>query len=135
MSEEKSEKKKLRGFAKIVSKEVEPLNENEKFKNKFKDTEVKILLNAKDGKYAALLVIDKGKIYVDGIENKPKSNIKKKNAGWDGLLQADTEVFLELLGGGDVTTGQVIKKILTRKLKIRGVKKVLTLMELFDLED
>ena len=99
----------------------------------FKDTEVKILLNAKDGKYAALIVIDKGKIYVDGIENSPKENIKKKVAGWDGLLQADTQVFLDLLGGGDVTTGQVVAKILTRKIKIRGIKNVLILMQLFEL--
>ena len=133
MSEEEPKKKRLRGFAKIVSKEVEPLNENDKFKEKFKDTEVKILLNAKDGKYAALIVIDKGKIYVDGIENQPKENIKKKVAGWDGLLQADTQVFLDLLGGGDVTTGQVVGKILTRKIKIRGIKNVLILMQLFEL--
>jgi len=60
MSDEK--KKRIRGLAGIVSKLVEPLNENEKFKEKFKDTEKKVLLNAKDGKYAALLVIDKGTI-------------------------------------------------------------------------
>ena len=43
MSDEK--KKKPRGFAGIVAKLVEPLNENEIFKEKFKDTEVKFLLN------------------------------------------------------------------------------------------
>ena len=45
------EKKKLRGFAGIVSKQIEPLHEMEEFKEKFKDTEVKVLLNAKDGKW------------------------------------------------------------------------------------
>ena len=82
MSDEK--KKKLRGFAGIVSKQVEPLKDNEKFKERFKDTEVKVLLNAKDGKYAALLVIDKGTIYVEGMKNKPKKNLKKENRwlGW-----------------------------------------------------
>ena len=71
--------KKLRGFAGIVSKQVEPLNENEKFKEKFGETELKILLNAKDGKWAALLIIDNGKVYVEGIKNQPKENINKKN--------------------------------------------------------
>ncbi len=52
MSNEKKER--LHGFAGIVSKQVEPLNGNEKFKEKFKDTKVKVLLNATDGKYAAL---------------------------------------------------------------------------------
>ena len=130
MSEEK--KKRLRGFAGIVSKEIQPLKDNEEFKDKFKDTEEKILLNAKDGKWAALLVINKGDIYVEGIENNPKENIKKKNAGWDGLLETNTEIFVDLLSGGsDLTIGSVVKKIITRKIKIRGVKHVLILLKLF----
>ena len=131
MSEEK--KSKLRGFAGIVSKQIEPLNENEKFKQRFKDTEVKVLLNAKDGKWAALLIIDKGKIYVEGIKNQPKENIKKKNAGWDGLLSCKTDMFLELLGSDKVSMGKVIRKILVGKIKIRGIKHVLILLKLFEL--
>ena len=132
MAEENIEKK-LKGFAKIVAKQVEPLNENEKFKEKFKDTNLKILLNAKDGKYAALLVIDKGKIYVEGMENKPKSNIKKENAGWDGLFQTTTPIFLEILGGDNVSRGKIIRKVVTGKIKIRGLKNVMVLMQLFEL--
>ncbi|MHA2398659.1 MAG: hypothetical protein ACXADU_07195 [Promethearchaeota archaeon] len=131
MTEEK--KKRIRGFAGIVSKQVEPLNNNEKFKEKFKDTEVKVLLNAKDGKYAALLVIDKGKIYVEGIKNKPKTNLKKKVAGWDGLLQMSTESFVKLLETDELSVGKIVGKILIGKVKIRGIKKVLTLLELFKL--
>jgi len=127
------EKKKLRGFASIVAKQVEPLNDMEKFKEKFKDTEVKVLLNAKDGKWAALLIIDKGKILVEGIKNEPKENIKKKNAGWNGLLQTTTPMFLELLGSEEVSMGKVIRKIFTGKIKIRGIKHVLVLLQLFDL--
>ncbi|NVM34102.1 MAG: hypothetical protein HWN81_00805 [Candidatus Lokiarchaeota archaeon] len=127
------EKKKLRGFAGIVSKQVEPLNEMEEFKQKFKDTEVKVLLNAKDGKWAALLIIDKGKIYVEGIKNQPKENLKKKNAGWDGLLQTTTPMFMELLGSDSVSMGKVIRKIFIGKIKIRGIKHVLVLLELFNL--
>ena len=131
MSEEK--KKKLRRFARVVAKQVEPLNENEKFKERFKDVEVKILLNAKDGKYAALLVIDKGTIHVEGIKNQPKENIKKKVVGWDGLLQTNTAMFLELLGRDSVSMGKMVRKILIGKVKIRGIKKVLILLQLFDL--
>ncbi|MHA1913339.1 MAG: hypothetical protein ACW986_12005 [Promethearchaeota archaeon] len=131
MTEEK--KKRIRGFAGIVSKQVQPLNDNEKFKTKFKDTEVKVLLNAKDGKYAALLVIDKGTIYVEGIKNKPKENLKKKVAGWDGLLQMSTESFVKLLETDELSVGKIVGKILIGKVKIRGIKKVLTLLELFKL--
>ena len=132
MSEEEN-KKKLRGFAKIVSKEVEPLNSYNKFKEKYKDTEVKVLLNPKDGKEAALIVIDKGTIYVESIKNDPKENIKKANAGWDGFLEAKLQIFLDILTGGDVTVGMVAKKILTRKAKIRGIKKVMMLLQLFSI--
>lgn len=127
------EKKKLHGFANIVSKQVEPLNDNEKFKEKFGDTELKILLNAKDGKWAALLIIDKGKIYIEGIKNEPKENIKKENAGWQGLLETTTPMFLELLGNDKVSMDKIIRKILTRKIKIKGYKKVLILLQLFEL--
>ena len=127
------EKKKLRGFASIVAKQIEPLNEMEKFKEKFKDIEVKVLLNAKDGKWAALLIIDRGKIYVEGIKNEPKENIKKKNAGWNGLLQTTTPLFLEILGSDELSIGKVIRKILVGKVKIRGIKHVLVLLQLFNL--
>ncbi len=130
MSEEK--KKKLKGFAGVVAKQVEPLNSIEKFKEDFKDTELKILLNAKDGKYAALLVIDKGSVYIEGIENKPKENIKKKVVGWDGLLQAKTQIFVDLLGGEDISMGSIVGKILTGRMKIRGIKNVLVLLKLFE---
>ncbi len=131
MSEEK--KTRLRGFAGIVSKQVEPLNDNEKFKHIFKDAKEKVLLNAKDGKWAALLIIDKGKIYVEGIKNQPKENLKKKNVGWDGLLQTKTEMFMELLGSEKVSMGKIIRKIFSGKIKIRGIKHVLVLLKLFDL--
>ena len=131
MTEEK--KKRIRGFAGIVSKQVEPLNNNEKFKEKFKDTEVKVLLNATDGKYAALLVIDKGRIYVEGFKNKPKTNLKKKVAGWDGRLQMSTENFVKLLDSDELSLGKIVGKVLIGKIKIRGIKKVLTLLALFKL--
>ena len=105
---EEEKKKKLRGLAKIVSKEIEPLNSYDKFKERYKDTEVKVLLNLKDGKEAVLIVIDKGTIYVEGIKNNPKANIKKKNAGWDGLLEAKFQVFVDILTGGDISVASVV---------------------------
>jgi len=132
MSEEKK-KKRLRGFANIVSKQFEHLNENEKFKEKYRDTELKLLLNAKNGKYAALLVIDKGTIQVEGIKNQPKENLKKKKGGWDGLLQTTIEMFLELLKSEKISVGMIARKVLGRKIKIRGIKKVFVLLQLLKL--
>ena len=131
---EVEKKKRLKGFAKVVAKEIEVLNTIEQFKEDYKDSLIKILLNAKDGKYAALLVIEKGRIYVEGIENTPKSNISKKTLGWDGLLQTKTEVFVDLLGGGDISMGYIIWKVITFRIKIKGIKSVLILMKLFEYE-
>lgn len=132
MSEEKK-KKRLHGFANIVSKQFEHLNENEKFKEKYRDTELKLLLNAKNGKYAALLVIDKGTIQVKGIKNQPKENLKKKKVGWDGLIQTTLEMFLELLKSEKISIGMITRKVLRRKIKIRGMKKTLVLLQLLKL--
>ncbi len=129
MTEEK--KKRLKGFAGVVSKQIEPLNSIEKFKEDFKDRSVKLLLNATDGKDAAMIVIDKGHIYVEGIKNTPKENIKKKNAGWDGRIQAKTDAFVNLLTSEDLSFGSVLGQILTFKIRIKGLKKALTLLELF----
>lgn len=130
MTEEK--KKRLKGFPNVVAKQVEPLNTNEKFIEQYKDTEIKWLLNATDGKYAALLIIDKGKISVEGIENEPKKNLKRKNAGWDGKLSAKTQIFVDLLTSEDLTFGSVLGKVLTFRLRIRKLKKVLLLLKLFE---
>ncbi len=124
-------KKRLHGFASILSKLVEPLNESRKFKEKFKNIEKKILLNAKDGKFAALIVIDNGRIYIEGIKNNPKMNLKKKIVGWDGMLQTKTSIFLELLNSKNISRGKFIRKILTGRIKIRGIKHVVVLQELF----
>jgi hypothetical protein len=131
MTEEK--KKKLRGLAGIVSRLVEPLNENEKFKERYKNTEVKVLLNAKDGKHAALIVINKGTIHVEGIRNSPKENLKKKIVGWDGLLQTNTSTLLEIVESEEISIGKVVRKIIIGKIKIRGIRKVIVLLDLFKL--
>jgi hypothetical protein len=133
ITEEK--KKRIRGFAGIVSKQIEPLNSIKQFKEDFKDKKIKILLNPKDGKNAALLIIENGKVYVEAVDNKDKSQLKKKVVGWDGLLQTTTQTFVELLGGDDLSIGSVVGKILTFKIKIRGIKNVLVLLKLFEYDE
>lgn len=129
MTEEK--KKRLRGFAGVVSKQVDQLNSIEKFKEDFKDREIKIMLNATDAKNSALIVIEKGKIYVEGVDNKPKKNLKKKNAGWDARISAKTQIFVDILTSENLSIGSVLPKILIFKLRIRKIGKALTLLKLF----
>jgi len=79
-------------------------------------------------------VIEKGRIYVEGIENNPKSNISKKALGWDGFMETKTNVFADILGGGDISMGSIIWKVITFRIKMKGIKSVLILMKLFEYE-
>ena len=122
------EKKEVRGFAYLLNTVILPLNENETFKDKFGSKKLKILINARNLKYAALVIIDEGTIRAESILNKPKENLDKKLLGWDAYLELDSAVFLafamnriSLLGMG--------KLMLQRKVKIKGLVKLLNLMQ------
>ncbi|MHA1803324.1 MAG: hypothetical protein ACTSU4_02190 [Promethearchaeota archaeon] len=125
-------KKKLRGFASVIAKNLEPLNTNEKFKEQYKDADLKILLNATDGRYAALIKVKNGTVEVEGIKNDNKENLKKEVLGWDGKLETTTELFLKL-ASGELSTLKMLLKLITRKIKIKGSKYVMELNNLFSL--
>lgn len=133
MSEEK--KKKPRGFAGVIYTQLMPLNDKEKFREKYKDSSLKLLLNATDGKYAALINISNGVVDVEGISNKEKEDLKKDVLGWDGKLEMTTQLFLDF-GMGKISTGSfLVKWLITRKIKMKNMKKVLTLIDLFAILD
>ena len=46
MTETNLEEKRVRGFAGLIASGLLPLNENQKFKEQFANTDIKILLNA-----------------------------------------------------------------------------------------
>jgi len=116
-------------FADSIKKIYEPLNESEKFKEKYKEEQFKILLNPKDGEYAALLSIDKGKISIESIRNKPKQNLDKETLGWDGFLQTKIEIFKDI-GDGKLKGGDIVKKVVTGKIKVKGPKYLTQFAEL-----
>ena len=130
MSEVKVENKNARGFAGLVNNMLAPLNENEKFKEKFRHKHVKILINAVNVNFAALIIIDYGKLNVEGIPNKPKENLRKKNVGWDGFLEIDTQTFLAFVMNRISLFG-IAKKWIIRKIRLRGINKLLHLLKLF----
>jgi hypothetical protein len=130
MAEPKPKKKRLRGIASILWKFFENLNNNDYFKEKYKDTEVKLLINATDGRFAGIIIIDKGEISVESIPNKDKKELKKKKIGWNGKIEAETKMFLDI-AMGKIPWGALIKKLLTGK--IRGARKLLILIKLFNI--
>jgi len=133
MLEEK--KKKPRGFAGVIYTQLMPLNEKEKFREKYKDSSLKLLLNATDGKYAALISINDGVLDVEGISNKQKEDLKKDILGWDGKLEMTTQLFLDFAMGKIGTGSFLVKWLITRKIKMKEMKNVMMLIDLFAILD
>ncbi len=130
MSEYKEKRRKLIGFAGVIDKFFNPLNNIEEFRERFKDTNLKILLNAIDGRYAALVKISNGNIEVEGYKNKERENLKRDILNWEGKLETTLHLFLKI-ANGELSTLSIIIKLIMRKIKIKGVKKVLILKDLF----
>ena len=129
MTEVKEEKKMIRGFAGLIYAVLTPLNEKEKFKEKFAKTQVKILINASNLNYAALIIVDKGTIDVESIPNKPKENLEKKNAGWDAFIEMNAATFLAF-SMKRLSLPGMAKLILKREIRLKGLRKLLAMMQM-----
>ncbi|HME54843.1 MAG TPA: hypothetical protein VKM55_21745 [Candidatus Lokiarchaeia archaeon] len=114
-----------RGFAGVIARQVEPLNSSPAFKQAFKNAKpLRILLNATNADHAALIVVENGNIHVEGIPNKPTSNLARKNTRWDGFLSCTTRTFLEL-ALGRLPIVKMLTKLLSGEIKITNIVKVL----------
>ena len=114
-----------RGFAGVIARQIEPLNSNPAFHAAYKDVKsVCILLNATNADHAAMIVVDEGKVRVEGIENKPVTNLSKRNAGWDGFLSCSSRTFLEL-ALGRLSMVKMLGKLLSGDIKVGNIFKVL----------
>ena len=130
--ETKQIEKKARGFSGLIAKIMETLNENLKFKENFKNTQMKFLLDASNLNYAALVTIDNGTVTVEGVSNKPRSNLDKKKLGWDGFVSVDSQIFLAL-AMDRISMLKVALLWLRRKVKMKGILKLLKLLKIFAL--
>ncbi len=130
--ETKLTEKKVRGFAGLIAKIMEPLNENPKFKEGFKTTQKKFLVDASNLNYAALVTVDNGIVTVESVPNKPRSNLDKKKLGWNGLISMDSQIFLAL-SMNRISMLKVALLWLRRKVKMKGITKLLTLLKIFSL--
>jgi len=110
-----------KGYADGIVEYFEPLNDNEEFKDKFKDDQFKILVNPTDEEHAALIIVDKGALKVKKVLNKPKENISKDVLGWDGSISTTKALFNDMASG----KAKPAKLVLKRKLKVRNTKVLL----------
>ncbi|MFX1498152.1 MAG: hypothetical protein ACFFBH_11540 [Promethearchaeota archaeon] len=120
---------KQRGFAGLLANIMMPLNDNPKFKDKFKNTNRKVLINPTNLNYAALLIIDNSKLQIESIPNKPKSNLNRNSIGWDAYISMDTQLFLSL-AMKRLTMLKLSLKIISGKIKIKGILKLLSMLKL-----
>lgn len=121
-----------RGFAGLMAKLMIPLNDNPDFKEQFKNTEKRFIINASNLNHAAILTINKGQIIINSIPNKPKSNLKKKVTNWDASISMDSQVFIAL-AMNKISMIKVGLLWLLRKVKMKGITKLFGLLKLFDI--
>lgn len=123
---------KARGFAGLIENVMGALNDNPNFKEEYKNIQRKYLINASNLDFAALVIIDKGVLSVKSVPNKPKTNLKKKIIGWDGLVSMDSQTFLGLA----MKRTSIIKiglKWIFGDVKLKGILKLLPMLKLFKL--
>ena len=132
MSENKPGKVKEGTYAEGVFDLYNPLNSIDKFKEKFAKESFKILLNPKDGEYAALITVDKGTVLVEGIKNKDKKDLTEEILGWDAMMKTTIALFEEI-GEGKLSQGDIIKKVVARKIKMKNPKFLIKLTEMQEL--
>ena len=121
---------RLAGYAGIVSNILFPLNENRKFQRHFRHKNLKFLLNSPGWVHAALVIIEKGTIRVEGIKNKPAENIHRDVLLWDGYLEMDTLLYSAVLTKRK-SLMQLAKVWLTGEIRLKGMLSLPNLIRLF----
>ncbi|MFW9864660.1 MAG: hypothetical protein ACFFEN_01050 [Candidatus Thorarchaeota archaeon] len=121
MTEGNSGSHKENNFADTIEQRYNILNNNENFKNNFKDEDFKILLNPKDGDSAALITVDKGVLTVDAVDNSSKKNLKQEILNWNGYMETTIDLF-RAIGRGELTRGDITKKVVSRKIKVKNIE-------------
>ena len=120
-----------RGFAGLIARIMEKLNDNPDFKESFKNVNRKYILNATNLDWAAFIEINNGTIKVRSVPNKPRENLKKKVLDWDGFLEMDSRLFLKI-ALKRISFLKIGFKWITGKIKMKGITKLLTLLKIFN---
>ena len=120
----------LAGYAGIVSNILFPLNENRRFQRHFRQKNIRFLLNSPGWLYAALVIIEKGTIRVEGIKNTPAENIRRDVLRWDAYLEMGTLLYSAVLTKRK-SLMELAKAWLKGDIKIKGMLSLPDLIRLF----
>ncbi|MFX1273745.1 MAG: hypothetical protein ACFFBP_14325 [Promethearchaeota archaeon] len=124
--------KRAKGIGGVLQKQLAPLETNEKFLERYSNLKLTLLLNAKDSKYAAVVRFNDGNIMVESVSNADEKALSKKVLFWDGMLKTTTPIFLKI-AMGELGLGAMAKKMISRKIKAKGIKNLLKLQKIFAL--
>lgn len=127
------EDKKVKGFVKLLWQQLIPLNDNPKFQLRFRDDDFTFLINITDGDYAALIQIDKGVVSIESVRNGNKKYMKElyKKYNCDGMLGTNLANLVKI-SQGNLNTGAMLKEIIKRKIRVKGVKNLRLLDVIFN---
>ncbi|MHA1369506.1 MAG: hypothetical protein ACTSWN_00695 [Promethearchaeota archaeon] len=123
----KKKKKRPRGFAGMIWGQVKLLNESDYFKEKYGQDNLSFLLVATDQRYAAHIIVKDGVVSVDGIPN-TKEDLKQVKPS--ASMRCKFDDFFAI-AAGKVKTAGLLAWLITRRLKIKGIKKLMRLLKYF----
>ena len=118
-----------RGLAGLLWQQMSAINNNSKFKEQYADTKMSFLYNLTDQRYAALITIENGNLDVKGIRN-DKETLKELEV--DGMLACPAGLFFDF-SSGKLSKAASLLKMLTGKLKVKGMKKMQELAKIMAL--
>ena len=118
------------GYAGIISNILFPLNENQRFQRHFRHKNLKFLLNCPDWIFAALVIIEKGTVRVEGIKNTPEENIHRNVLRWDTYFEMDILLYSAVLTRR-ISLIKVAKAWLKGEIRLKGVLSLPDLIILF----
>ncbi|NVM19787.1 MAG: hypothetical protein HWN80_18945 [Candidatus Lokiarchaeota archaeon] len=118
-----------RGLAGLLWKQMEPVNNVDKFKELYKDKSLSILYKLTDQPYAALIKVENGKLDIKHLKNEEEAF---NNLQVDASMACPTELFFDF-SSGSLSKFGALTKMLTGKLKIKGMDKMKELGEIMAL--
>ena len=118
-----------KGLAGILWQQMSAINNSNKFKEQYKDAKMIFLYNLTDQRYGALITVENGHLEVKHIKN-DKDTLKDLKV--DGMLACTAELFFDF-SAGKISKISMLGKILTGKLKVKGMKKMQELGKIMDL--
>ncbi|NVM45729.1 MAG: hypothetical protein HWN79_12515 [Candidatus Lokiarchaeota archaeon] len=126
----KEEAKEQRcGLAGLLWQQMGQINQNEKFKEEYADAKMSFLYNLTDQRYSALITVENGTLDVKHIENDSDTI---KNIEVDGSIACTASLFFDFTGG-KISKVSMLIKMLTGKLKVKGMKNMQELAKIMAL--